>query len=83
MNFAFVIGRINKQENDFLYLNDEAPFYADHKIEKDFTIPIYVNPLVFKKDYEVLKIGLLVSIKCRIEISNNQIKLVAERIKIY
>ncbi|WEK83016.1 MAG: hypothetical protein L3I91_02700 [Mycoplasma sp.] len=83
MNFAFVIGKIEKIDGGLIYIKNEPPFYADMKIEKEFCLPICVNPQIFKRDYEIFKSGLLVSIKCRIELENSLIKLVAERINYF
>ncbi len=89
MNFMSIIGiiesfEINKEGKSTINVKIDSPFYREgNNYQQNQIVPVKFNSFIFKNILKILTINSVVGIKGRIEIENNNIELVAERIKLF
>ena len=87
MNFMSIVGLVdqvifNTNKNSIIQLQVDNVYYQGKLNEPETQlINIEVNSEIFKKELNLLKPGLIIAIKGRIENHQNVMKLIAERIK--
>ena len=87
MNFMPIVGLVeqdiyNTNKNSIIQLQVDNAYYQGKLNEPETQlINIEVNSEIFKKELNLLKPGLIIAIKGRIENHQNVMKLIAERIK--
>ena len=87
MNFMSLVGLVqqiifNKDKNSVIQLEVDNVYYQGKLNELDTQIiNVEANSEVFKNELNLLRPGLVIAIKGRIENDKNVIKLIAERIK--
>lgn len=87
MNFMSIVGLVdqvifNTNKNSIIQLQVDNAYYQGKLNEPETQlINIEVNSEIFKKELNLLKPGLIIAIKGRIENHQNVMKLIAERIK--
>ena len=87
MNCMSIVGLVdqvifNTNKNSIIQLQVDNAYYQGKLNEPETQlINIEVNSEIFKKELNLLKPGLIIAIKGRIENHQNVMKLIAERIK--
>ncbi|AIV03408.1 hypothetical protein MGM1_0210 [Candidatus Malacoplasma girerdii] len=84
MNFACIVGAISsidlKKDKSIIWLKNKSTYFNNQiKQEEYFKLPVKVDSLIFKKQLELMKEGIKVALKCRLEF-NGGIELNTERI---
>ena len=91
MNFMSLVGTVHsiqiKTINDYIsiiYLKVDNVLCQNRLNQLDYqVVPIKANKKIFKDELNMLKPGLVVGIKGRIDCNNQKIDLIAERIKVF
>ena len=91
MNFMSLVGIVHsiqiKTINDYIsiiYLKVDNVLCQNRLNQLDYqVVPIKANKKIFKDELNMLKPGLVVGIKGRIDCNNQKIDLIAERIKVF